>query len=449
MKALRKWMLPSIVCLFTMALPGWAGFLNPDTFSLGNGLKVVVLKDHRSPMVDVFVAYHVGSADEVQGKSGLAHFLEHLMFKGVPGETETGFPDKIQGAGGKLNAHTSLEFTVYYETMPKEQVELALSLEAKRMGGLKLTENQVERERKVVLEELSMRVDGNHNAMASQSMLSKLLIQHPYRRPVIGYAHEVKELTLQDIYDFHDRWYAPNNATLVLSGDITEAEARVLVEKHFGPLALRQVPSRVRVREPEATGQSQVRLSFRDKRVKQPELSYLMRLPPFSDDQLREREAYNILENLLSTPNKGALWKALVEEQKVATQVKFSVDSSLKEMTLVELIVTPSPQVSLEKLEEAVAASIKKSMENINTIANEKAVEQVVNQTLTSLIYAKDNMTNMAGLYANYLAADFSLARLEAGPEALKNLRAPEVVKAAKAIFSGPFTLVTHILPQE
>ena len=435
-----------LFCIMTVSAK--AGFLNPTTFKLDNGLKVVVIEDHRSPTVDVYVAIGVGSADEVSGKSGVAHFLEHMMFKGVPGESESGFNEKINSHGGEANAFTSYDSTVYIETMPKEHLEVALDLEARRLRALTITDDQVERERKVILEELSFRIDGNHNQMAYQAMMSKLLTQHPYRRSIGGYIHEVKSLSSQDILDFHKTWYSPGNVTLVLSGDITPDEARRVAAKHLSSLPPRNVPSRIRLSEPPSTDNTQVHLAFQDKRIKQPQLCYQHVLPPVSDDKAKELEAMSMLPKLLSAPNKGALWKDLVERQKIATDISLTIDSR-KDLTLVELSVAPSANVSLANLENAVGAAVKEVMDHLDRVVTEEAVKQIIRQETWGQIYAKDSLQMLAHIYAMQLASGFSLERLEASLEVLQSVKAQDVRTAAQQVFGKRFLLTTYILPQE
>ncbi len=435
--------------LGALAFSVQAGFLNPSTFTLDNGLKVVVIEDHRTPVVDILMAVCVGSADENPGKTGVAHFLEHMMFKGVPGESETGFFDKIAAHGGEANAFTSYDSTVYVETIPKEHLDVALALEAKRFQSIKINEDLVERERKVILEELSMRVDGNHNQLAYQTMMSKLLTQHPYRQSIGGYVHEVKTLSVQDILAFHKTWYAPNNVILVLSGDITPVEAKRVVSQHFSSIKPHAVPKRKRLSEPEATDNiTQVRLAFYDKRVKQPSLSYQKVLPCFSDDRLKELAAMIFLPRLLCEYNKGFLWKELVEKQKIATNVSLNIDNR-KDLAFVELHIDPSPKVTLNQLEVAVEAAVKNAFDRIHEIATPQVVAQIIHQETISNIYAKDNLTGLAHHYAMQLAAGFSLSRLESFIEVIQTVRSADMIKAMQNIFGSQFTLITHIVPQE
>jgi zinc protease len=443
-----KTILATTLCWCVLAFPASAGFLNPKTYTLKNGLKVVVVEDHRAPFVDVAVAIGVGSADEMPGKSGLAHFTEHMMFKGVPGAKEGDFNAAIEARGGSFEAFTSLESTVYAETMPKEHIEVALDWEARRLAALDITDDQMERERKVILDELSMRVDGNHHQLAYQNMMSKLLTQHPYRRSVGGYTHEVKTLFRQDVLDFHGKWYVPGNVTLMFSGDIAPEKARDLAEKYFGKIPPREIPQRVRPMEPEPAGETQVRLSFKDKRLKQPSLSYRRVLPAFDDGQLKESEAMSLLPKFLCAPNKGFLWKDLVEKQKIATHMWLHI-SCLKDYTLVELHVTPSSGIALADLESAVNKSVKEAMDHIYEFASEKTVSRAVTQELAGLVYAKDNLTALASLFATAMASGHSLERIDGGVEALKAVRSKDVIQAAKIIFDTPFYLITQMLPQE
>src|SRR3984885_7533625 len=225
----------------------------PASFTLSNGLKVVVIPDHRTPVVTQMVWYKVGSADETPGKSGLAHFLEHLMFKGTAKHPVGEFSQTVLKIGGNENAFTSNDYTGYFQRIPREKLPLMMEFEADRMTGLVLKDENVLPERDVVLEEYNMRVANNPDARLAEQIMAALYLNHPYGRPVIGWHQEIEKLDREDALAFYRRFYAPNNATLVIAGDVTVDDVRPMVEASFGKVASQpQIPARrISPQEPE------------------------------------------------------------------------------------------------------------------------------------------------------------------------------------------------------
>src|ERR1051325_8159802 len=225
----------------------------PASFSLGNGLQVVVIPDHRTPVVTQMIWYKVGSADETQGKSGLAHFLEHLMFKGTARHPAGEFSETVRRIGGNENAFTSVDYTGYFQRVPREQLATMMEFEADRMTGLILKDENVLPERDVVLEEFNMRVANNPTPRLNEQIMAALYLNHPYGRPVIGWHQEIEKLDREDALAFYRRFYAPNNPILVIAGDTDAKEVRPLVEKNFAgiPAQPASPARRIRPQEPE------------------------------------------------------------------------------------------------------------------------------------------------------------------------------------------------------
>src|SRR5271169_3406649 len=235
----------------------------PATFTLGNGLTVIVIPDHRTPVVTQMIWYKVGSADETPGKSGLAHFLEHLMFKGTSQHPVGEFSQTVLRIGGNENAFTSTDYTGYFQRVPSEQLAKMMEFEADRMTGLVLKDENVLPERDVVLEEFNMRVANNPEARLTEQIMAALYLNHPYGRPVIGWHQEIEKLDREDALAFYRRFYAPNNAILVVAGDVDAEEVRPMVERTFGPIAVQPaIPAqRLRPQEPEPAAPRTVTLS--------------------------------------------------------------------------------------------------------------------------------------------------------------------------------------------
>src|SRR5438552_5200937 len=221
-------------------------------FSLANGLEVVVIPDHRTPVVTHMVWYRVGGADETAGKSGLAHFLEHLMFKGTAKNPQGLFTQTVATIGGQENAFTSSDYTGYFQRTAREHLKLLMEFESDRMTGLVLTDDVVKPELQVVLEEQNMRVANNPGARLGEQMEAALYLNHPYGRPIIGWRQEIEGLTREDALAFYKRFYTPNNAILVVAGDVTAAEVKALAEETYGRVPqVAQIPPRLRPRDPE------------------------------------------------------------------------------------------------------------------------------------------------------------------------------------------------------
>jgi zinc protease len=221
-----------------------------ETFTLGNGLQVVVIPNHRVPAVTQMVWYKVGAADDPRGTSGIAHFLEHLMFKGTKAMAPGEFAAKVTATGGRDNAFTTEDCTAYYETVARDKLEMVMRMEADRMTGLVLDDAVVLPERDVILEERRMRIDNEPSALLGEQLTASLFLHSSYRIPTIGWEAEMRKLSTADALAFYGKWYAPNNAILIVAGDTTAAEVRPLAERYFGPLPTRSLPARVRLDEP-------------------------------------------------------------------------------------------------------------------------------------------------------------------------------------------------------
>ena len=213
-----------------------AGVFNPTTFTLKNGMQVVIVENHRVPVVAHMVWYRVGSADEGPGETGIAHFLEHLMFKGTKKRKPGEFSQIVARNGGQENAFTSTDYTAHFQTIAADRLEMVMEMEADRMTNLVITEKEVEPERLVVLEERRSRVDNNPGAILGEHINGALFLNHPYRNPVIGWEHDIKALDIKRILAFYKRWYAPNNAILVVAGAITAEQVRPLAKKYYGKI---------------------------------------------------------------------------------------------------------------------------------------------------------------------------------------------------------------------
>ena len=288
-----------------------------DVFTLPNGLQVVVLPSSRAPIVSQLVVYKVGSADEVYGKTGIAHFLEHMMFKGTGTVGPTEFSRIVSKNGGRDNAYTSFDTTGYYQTVSPDRLEMVMRMEADRMANLRITEKELIPERQVVLEERRMRIENSPAALLSEAVQEQLYGRHkPYGMPISGYVDDVKKLNVNDLTSFYVKWYAPNNAILIVAGDTTAEQVRKLAEKHYGPVAMRRIEPRRRPSEG-ATDLPQ-RVTRADARVAEPRWSRNYLAPSYQKGETQHAYALQVLARLLGGGETSRLWRSLVVERKLA-----------------------------------------------------------------------------------------------------------------------------------
>ncbi|MES1201145.1 MAG: pitrilysin family protein, partial [Pseudomonadota bacterium] len=270
----------------------------PETFTLRNGLQVVVITDRRAPVVTHMVWYRVGAADEQAGKSGIAHFLEHLMFKGTREIPPGQFSPMIARNGGDDNAFTSWDYTGYYERIARDRLELVMRMEADRMRNLNLTPNVIDSERNVIIEERRQRVDNNPGSVLNERMSAMLHPNHPYGTPIIGWLHEMQGLTREDALNWYQNYYAPNNAIVVVAGDIDAAELRPLAERYYGRLRPSDhLPPRHWPHDPPSSGP--MRTSHRDEKVQQPSLVRLYPAVSYSTQHGNEAAALDVATEIL------------------------------------------------------------------------------------------------------------------------------------------------------
>src|SRR5437763_1820622 len=326
----------------------------PASFTLANGLQVVVIPDHRTPVVTQMIWYKVGSADETPGKSGLAHFLEHLMFKGTAKHPAGEFSQTVLNIGGNENAFTSTDYTGFYQRVPREQLGKMMEFEADRMTGLILKDENVLPERDVVLEEYNMRVANNPEARLSEQIMAALYLNHPYGRPVIGWHAEIEKLGREDALAFYRRFYAPNNAILVIAGDVGADEVRPMVEKTFGQVAPQAaIPvRRMRPQEPEPVAPRSVTLS--DARVEQPNLKRYYLVPSAATAAAGESPALDVLAQLIGNGSNSYLYRALVVDRPFAVSASAGYQGTSLDATQFIISASPKPGVEFSQIEQVI-----------------------------------------------------------------------------------------------
>lgn len=394
---------------------------------LGNGLEIIVIEDHRAPVVTHMVWYRNGSADDPPGKSGIAHFLEHLMFKGTKTHPQGKFSELIANLGAQENAFTSNDYTAYFQRAAKEHLSVCMDYEADRMKNLVLTEEVVSPERDVVLEERRMRTDTDPSEQLGEALQAALFTQHPYGRPIIGWSHEIESLDRADALAYYDRFYTPENAILIVAGDVDAPEVIRLAEKYYGPIAARGAPpKRFRPREPEPRAHRLVTLT--DEKVEQPALQSIFLVPSYRSAAPGEAEALEVLAHLLGGGHTSLLFKTLVIEEKIAVTAGAHYQGTSVDDTRFYIFAVPAPGVSLERLDAAIDAVIASAAQGVE----EADVKRAKTRLVADAIYAQDNQATLARWYGSSLAAGLALEDVAQWPERIEAVRAADVQNAVR-----------------
>jgi len=397
-------------------------------FKLQNGMEVVVIPDRRAPVVTHMVWYRVGSADEPPGKSGIAHFLEHLMFKGTEKNPAGRFSKVLAAMGGQENAFTSSDYTGYFQRVTPDRLKMVMEFEADRMTGLRLTDKEVLPERDVVLEEQNSRVANSPAAKLGEEVLAALYLNHPYGRPVIGWRHEIEKLSRQDALDFYERWYTPNNAILVVAGDVTPEEVKAFAEETYGKIAPRaEIGPRQRPQEPE---QRSVRtVTFADPRVTQPSLQRSYLVPSAATAKPGESEALEVLSQILGTGTNSRFHSRLVIGKPMATSIGAWYMGTALDHTRFGIYGTPRADVTLKELEEAMDAVIAEIAEN--GVTNDE-LERAKIKLVADVVYAQDSQATMARWYGVALTTGLTVDHLRTWPDRVQKVTAEQVRDAAR-----------------
>src|SRR6195256_6018429 len=401
----------------------------PATFTLGNGLQVVVIPDHRTPVVTQMIWYKVGSADETPGKSGLAHFLEHLMFKGTSKHPAGEFSQTVLRIGGNENAFTSTDYTGYFQRVPREQLARMMEFEADRMTGLILKDENVLPERDVVLEEFNMRVANNPDARLTEQIMAALYLNHPYGRPVIGWRQEIEKLDREDALAFYRRFYAPNNAILVIAGDVDAKEIRPMVEKFYADIpAQSAIPAeRLRPQEPVPAGPRTVTLA--DPRVEQTSVRRYYLVPSSATAATGESPALDVLAQLMGSGSNSYLYRALVVDRPLAVSASAGYQGTSLDPTQFQISVSPKPGVEFSQIEQTIDGVISDLAQNP---VRAEDLERVKTQLIAEAIYAQDNQATLARWYGGALTSGLNIDHIRSWPDRIRAVTADQVRDAAQ-----------------
>ena len=399
------------------------------TFTLPNGLQVVVIQDHRTPVVTQMVWYKVGSSDETPGKSGLAHFLEHLMFKGTAKHPEGEFSKTVLKVGGNENAFTSNDYTGYFQRIPREKLPLMMEFEADRMTGLILRDENVLPERDVVLEEFNMRVANNPEARLTEQIMAALYLNHPYGRPVIGWHHEIEKLDREDALAFYRRFYAPNNATLVIAGDVEAKEVRAMVERTFGEIAAQPAIPVKRMRPQEPTPAAPRTVTLSDPRVEQPSVKRYYLVPSAATAAAGESPALDVLAQLMGNGSNSYLYRALVIDRPLAVSASAGYQGTSLDATQFMISASPKPGVEFSQVEQVIDGVISDVAQNR---VRAEDLERVKTQLIAEAIYAQDNQATLARWYGGALTTGLSIDDIRSWPDRIRAVTAGQVQAAAQ-----------------
>ncbi|WP_112663681.1 M16 family metallopeptidase [Microvirga flavescens] len=371
-----------------------------SSFALDNGLDVVVIPDHRVPVATHMVWYRNGSADDPLGQSGIAHFLEHLMFKGTEKHPAGEFSKIVSALGGQENAFTSFDYTAYFQRTARENLKTMMEFEADRMSNLVLDESVIGPERDVVLEERRMRVETDPASQLSEAMAASLFLHHPYGIPIIGWMHEIEKLDRTHALDYYNRFYTPENAILVVAGDVTVDDVRRLADDTYGRVAPRGArPVRFRPREPEPVAARHITVS--DPKVEQPTLQRLYLVPSAGTAEGRDCFSLDLLAEVIGGGPTSYLYRKLVLERGLAVNAGAWYMASAMEETRFCVYAVPAQGVSLEQLEAAVDETLKHA---VAEALDFDAIERAKTRLVAESIYSTDSQSSLARIYGSALA---------------------------------------------
>lgn len=402
------------------------------TFTLGNGLQAVVIEDHRAPVAVQMVWYRAGAADERRGVSGVAHFLEHLMFKGTDTVPSGEFSKIVEANGGSDNAFTSRDFTAYFQRVAADRLDLVMRMEADRMRHLKLTEDDWQTEREVIIEERNQRTDSDPGAIFGEQQQAAQFLNHPYGTPVIGWRHEMEALTREDALEWYRTYYAPNNAVLVVAGDVDPAEVRRLAETWYGPLAPTPgIGPRVRAQEPPQLAER--RLSLADPRVSQPYVTRSYLAPERDPGDQKTAAALTILADLLGGSSQTSLLaRRLQFETGQAVYTNAGYDGTAYDDTTFSISVVPAEGVSLAEAEAAMDGVIGDFLKDG---VDAEQFRRVKTRIRAAMIYAEDDIDGLARRYGEALTTGLSVEDVKTWPDVLAAVTEEDVVAAARLVF--------------
>ncbi len=398
---------------------------NAEHFTLSNGMDVIVIPNHRTPVVTHMMWYKVGAADEKPGLSGMAHYFEHLMFKGTPAMAPGAYSKRVRVLGGNDNAFTGQDFTAYYATVSTDNMEEVMRMEADRMQNLNPPPEHFASEKAVVLEERRQRTDNDPRAQFGEQLQTMIYTNHPYGKPVIGWMDEIQLYEWPHVKQFYDAWYAPNNAILVVSGDMTAARLKPLAEKIYGVIPRKDLPLRTRPSIPPAIGSASLRMEH--PAIHEPVWQSVYLAPSFSKNK-KDALALQVLEEVMDGGPTTRLYDSLVVKQKKAVSVNLSYNGTALDYGSITLSGIPAAGVSLETLESLVETEIRNVIEK-GVSAQE--VNEAISRLAAEAVYARDSLSGPAMLVGYALTTGSTLDDIENWPQDILTVTTEDVQRVA------------------
>ena len=441
---LFKRLVPVVFAVLAAAGPARALDIDVTSFTLANGMQVVVIPDHRAPVVTHMVWYKTGAADETQGKAGVAHLLEHLMFKGTPTHPNDTFDRLLRANGGDGNAFTTQDYTAYFQKVMKDRLPLVMELEADRMQNLELTDQTVLPELSVVLEERRQRIDNEPSGLLNEQMDAAMYTAHPYGKPVIGWMPQVSKLTRQDAMDFYAAHYEPENAILIVAGDVTPDEVKTLAERYYGPLKnKRPVPERVRAEEPAPNAERRVTMT--DPRVSTPGWQRQYLTPSARQLPQREELAMSLLAEIIGGGNQSRFYQTLNIDKKLAAYSGAWFDADQLDYGNFGLYASPNPGVTIEAVEKQVDAILN---DVVTKGVTQEELDRSRNSMIASAVYLLDSQDKLARLFGVALATGQSIDDVKNWDKDLATVTVDDVNKAARSILKPNASVTGVLLPE-
>ncbi|HSC17897.1 MAG TPA: pitrilysin family protein [Rhizomicrobium sp.] len=396
-------------------------------FALQNGMQVLVVPDHRAPVITQMLWYRVGAVDDPPGIGGLAHFFEHMMFRGTKANPGDAFATTVARNGGEDNAFTTHDYTAFYEQIAKDRMRTVMGLEADRIANLDLSDPNVRTEREVVLEERRMRVDNDPQSLLREQMEAALHLTHPYGRPVIGWPEEIRRIDRMAAQDFYSHHYAPNNCILVIAGDVSPDEVRTAAEAEYGKLPARELVPRWQFAQPPRLGETRLNIARSD--VKVPLFFRIYRVPSYTEGKPGEAEALETLAQLLGGDSTSTLYRKLVVDRKVASDAGASYDGYARDAGEFSVYAVPRPGVKLEQVEKAVDDAIKGYA---SALPNPTEFNRAKTQLVAGATYRRDSQYEMAAAYGQALAIGLTTDDVDEWPNRIKTV-SPAAVRDSAA----------------
>ena len=420
---------------------------NVKEFKLKNGLKLIVQEDHRSPVVVSQVWYRAGALDEVNGKTGVAHLLEHMMFKGTKKVPAGQFSRLIAAAGGKENAFTGMDYTCYFQQLEKSNLPLSFKLEADRMANLQITDEEFSKEIKVVMEERRWRTEDKPQSRVNEQFQATAYRAHPYARPVVGFMNDLENMTAADAREWYNTWYAPNNATIVVVGDVKAQDVLKLAQANFGQLKPKKLPARKPQTEPAQMGERRVVVKAPGKL---PYLAIGFHAPTLADkptpEQAWEPYALDVLSGVLSGNDSARLNQKLVRETSLAVDVGAGYDSTSRgREAMFELSGTPSEGKTVQDLEVAMLEQVEKIKTGGVT---QQELDRVKAAVIASDVYQRDSMFYQGMQIGQLETMGYDWRLLKEYPEKLKAITSEQIQAVAKKYLVKDNMTVATLDPQ-